>query len=52
LYVTSSPCLECAKLIIQAGIIRVVFTDKYRIDDGIKLLIRAGIEILQISDID
>ena len=49
LYVTSSPCLECAKLIIQAGIRRVVFTEKYRIEDGIKLLERAGIEILHLG---
>lgn len=44
LYVTSSPCLECAKLIIQAGIKRVVFDELYRITDGIDLLRRAGIE--------
>jgi dCMP deaminase len=49
LYVTSSPCMECAKLIIQAGIIRVVFTEKYRIEDGIKLLERAGIEIIHLD---
>ncbi len=49
LYVTSSPCLECAKLIIQAGIVRVVFTEKYRLDDGIKLLERAGIEIIHLD---
>jgi len=49
LYITSSPCIECAKLIIQAGIIRVVFSDMYRIDDGIKLLERAGIEIVYID---
>ncbi|MCA1745934.1 MAG: dCMP deaminase family protein [Bacteroidales bacterium] len=47
LYVTSSPCIECAKLIIQAGIIRVVFLDNYRVEDGIELLRRAGIEVLQ-----
>ena len=47
LYVTSSPCLECAKLIIQAGIRRVVFTDNYRLEDGISLLKRANIEIIQ-----
>ncbi|MFN8256930.1 MAG: dCMP deaminase family protein [Bacteroidales bacterium] len=46
LYVTSSPCLECAKLIIQAGIKRVVFTEKYRLEDGIRLLERAGIQII------
>lgn len=47
LYVTSSPCIECAKLIIQAGIIRVVFLDNYRVEDGIQLLRRAGVEVLQ-----
>ncbi len=47
LYVTSSPCIECAKLIIQAGIIRVVFSENYRIEDGINLLRRAGIEVVQ-----
>jgi len=51
LYVTSSPCLECAKLIIQAGIRRVVFTDNYRMEDGIHLLKRANIEVIQgVSD--
>ena len=49
LYVTSSPCLECSKLIIQAGIKRVVFTENYRIEDGIKLLQRAGIEVVQVD---
>lgn len=46
LYVTASPCMECSKLIIQAGIKRVVFSDLYRIQDGIDLLRRAGIEIV------
>ena len=45
LYVTASPCMECAKLIIQSGIKRVVYSDEYRLDDGIKLLKRAGIEV-------
>jgi dCMP deaminase len=49
LYVTSSPCLECAKLIIQAGIKRVVFTESYRVEDGVNLLKRAGIEIKQVE---
>lgn len=49
LYVTSSPCLECAKLIIQAGIKRVVFTESYRIEDGINLLKRANIEVVQVE---
>ena len=46
LYITTSPCMECAKLIIQSGIRRVVFCDNYRSDDGIHLLKRAGIEVL------
>ena len=46
MYVTSSPCLECAKLIIQSGIKRVVYGETYRIDDGIRLLQRAGIEVV------
>lgn len=45
LYVTTSPCVECSKLIIQAGIKRVVFTEKYRVEDGLRLLERANIEI-------
>jgi dCMP deaminase len=49
LYVTSSPCLECSKLIIQAGIKRVVFTESYRLDDGINLLKRAKIEVEQVE---
>jgi len=52
LYVTSSPCMECAKLIIQAGIKRVVFTENYRIEDGINLLKRANIEVVQIENND
>jgi dCMP deaminase len=50
LYVTSSPCIECAKLIIQAGIKRVVFCENYRTDDGINLLRRAKIEVLRVDD--
>ncbi|MBP3536085.1 MAG: dCMP deaminase family protein [Muribaculaceae bacterium] len=49
LYVTASPCVECAKLIIQAGIRRVVFKDLYRLTDGVDLLRRAGIECVHIS---
>ena len=44
MYVTTSPCIECAKLIIQSGIVRVVYSQKYRLTDGIDLLNRAGIE--------
>ena len=49
LYVTASPCIECAKLIIQAGIRRVVYSEKYRLSDGIDLLERAGIDIVYIE---
>ena len=46
MYVTASPCIECAKLIIQAGIKRVVYSEKYRLEDGIELLKRAHIEVV------
>jgi dCMP deaminase len=49
LYVTSSPCMECSKLIIQAGIRRVVYCDEYHNLDGIDLLKRAGIEVVKIE---
>ena len=49
LHVTASPCIECSKLIIQAGIKRVVYSEKYRLEDGIELLKRAGIEVVFIS---
>lgn len=49
LYVTSAPCMECSKLIIQAGIRRVVFSDLYHNSDGIELLQRAGIELVHIQ---
>ena len=49
LYVTSSPCIECAKLIIQAGIKRVVYADSYRLSDGVDLLKRAQIELVEID---
>ncbi len=45
LYTTAAPCLECAKLIIQAGIVRVVYSVAYRLTDGLDLLERAGIEV-------
>ena len=51
LYVTASPCVECAKLIIQSGIRRVVFNELYRIADGIELLLRAGVECVHIPEI-
>ncbi|MBR1621301.1 MAG: dCMP deaminase family protein [Prevotella sp.] len=49
LYVTASPCIECAKLIIQAGIKRVVYGEKYRLEDGINLLKRAKVEVKYIN---
>lgn len=45
IYVTAAPCIECAKLIIQSGIERVVYSEKYRVEDGSNLLIRAGIQV-------
>ncbi len=51
LYVTASPCLDCSKLIIQAGIRRVVFNELYRLSDGIDLLRRAGIECVHIDSL-
>lgn len=49
LYVTASPCIECAKLIIQSGITRVVYAEKYRLEDGIDLLRRANIEVIYLN---
>ena len=48
LYVTDAPCIECSKLIIQAGIKRVIFARQYRLTDGLELLKRAGIELINI----
>ena len=50
LYVTDAPCIECSKLIIQAGIKRVVYARQYRLDDGLQLLKKAGIEVEFIED--
>lgn len=50
LYVTASPCIECAKLIIQSGVKRVVYAEEYRLTDGLALLRQAGIEVVQVSD--
>ena len=50
IYITASPCIECAKLIIQAGIKRVVYGEKYRLMDGIELLQRAGIEVIYLGE--
>lgn len=49
LYITAAPCMECSKLIIQAGIRRLVYCDPYHSDDGTELLKRVGIEVVQID---
>lgn len=51
LYLTLSPCKECSKLIHQAGIKRLVFINKYKDDEGIQFLMKAGVEIDQIEDV-
>lgn len=50
LYVTAAPCIECAKLIIQAGIKRVIYAEEYRLADGLDLLRKAGIETIFIDE--
>ena len=50
IYITASPCIECSKLIIQSGIRRVVYGEKYRLTDGIELLERAGIEVVYLGE--
>ena len=49
LYVTTSPCIDCAKLIIQSGIVRVVYANEYHVTDGVDLLIRAQVEVTRIN---
>lgn len=49
LYVTAAPCIECSKLIIQAGIKRVIYAEQYRLNDGIDLLRRANIEVIYLN---
>ena len=46
LYITTSPCMECSKLIIQAGIRRIVYAEEYRITNGLDLLRQAGVEVV------
>jgi len=50
LYITTAPCIECAKLIIQSGIERVVYAEEYRKSEGIDLLKRANIEVVNFRD--
>jgi dCMP deaminase len=52
LYITTSPCMECSKLIIQSGIVKVIYQEKYRITDGLDLLERAGIKLIHIPEIE
>ena len=52
LYITTSPCMECSKLIIQSGIIRVVYQEKYRVTEGLDLLERAEIELVHLPEIE
>ena len=49
LYITASPCIECAKLIIQAGIKRVVYAEKYRLEDGLRRLEKANVEVVHLK---
>ena len=49
LYVTAAPCIECSKLIIQSGIKRVVYGEKYRLEEGIELLRKANIEVIYLN---
>lgn len=49
LYVTAAPCIECAKLIIQSGISRVVYRDEYRLMDGVDLLVKAGVVVEKVD---
>ena len=52
LYITLSPCKECSKLIHQSGIKRVVYQNGYRDDSGIQFLIKAGVEVIHIPNLD
>lgn len=50
IYVSYSPCMECSKLILQAGLKRVVYETEYRVTSGLDLLRRRGVEVEQIQD--
>lgn len=52
MYITISPCIECAKLIVQSGITRVVFEKIYKCKDGIQLLNEAGIKTIEFGTLD
>ena len=50
IFVTHSPCIECAKLIYQSGIRRVFYGKAYRSDDGIEFLKKSGVTVEKIGD--
>lgn len=52
LYITLSPCRECSKLIHQSGIRRVVFQQRYKDDSGLQFLLKAGVEVEQLAELD
>jgi dCMP deaminase len=52
LYITLSPCKECSKLIHQSGIKRVVYKEGYKDTSGLDFLVKAGIEVTQITDLE
>ena len=51
LYVTLSPCKDCSKLIVHAGIVRVVYYEEYKDRSGLDFLIKGGVEVIQISSL-
>ncbi|KGO79438.1 deoxycytidylate deaminase [Flavobacterium beibuense] len=52
LYITMSPCKDCSKLIHQSGIKRVVYQSSYKDNSGIDFLMRAGVEVVHVEDLD
>ena len=52
LYITMSPCQQCAKLVHQAGISRIVYNIIYKEDSGIRFLEKAGVEVVEIANLD
>ena len=52
LYITMSPCKDCSKLIHQSGIVRVVYQNSYKDTEGIDFLKKAGVEVVQILELD
>jgi dCMP deaminase len=52
LYITLSPCKECCKLILQAGIRRIVYHDEYKDTTGLSFLKEAGMELLWLKELE